>query len=313
MARYERDYEADFGRRGQGGPIGGMRSDGWGGSGRWRDFAGEEGWFGTGYPGTPDGGGYDRGFRGGGREPWDDPYRRGRGYEGGEYGPDAGRYGGHGLTGSRGYGGNAGYGGYGYGGRRDEFGHRGRDAGFMEGWRDEGRGGRPGGTERVRASQIMTDNPASVTPETSLSDVARRMKELDVGVIPVVDSTENRRLCGLITDRDIAVRAVAEGLDGSARVEECMTDEIRAVNKNDSVQDVMRLMREEQIRRVPVTDREGRLVGIIAQADLAVDYAAGGRERGTEVGETIERISAPARPRRGSNGHGWNADEEGED
>jgi CBS domain-containing protein len=145
----------------------------------------------------------------------------------------------------------------------------------------------------------MTENPHAVTPDATLSEVAQKMRDLDVGIIPVVESDENRRLRGVITDRDITLRAVAEGKGGDAKVSECMTERVRAVNKNDSIQDVMWVMRREQVRRVPVTDREGRLVGIIAQADLAVDYASDDASRETEVGETLERISEPARPVRG--------------
>lgn len=161
-----------------------------------------------------------------------------------------------------------------------------------------GRGGSRGGNlwSRTRASEIMTADPHAVTPQATLAEVAQKMRDLDVGIIPVVDSTENRRLRGVITDRDIAVRAVADGRDGTATVAECMTDSVQSVNKNDSVRDVMRVMRDEQVRRVPVTDREGRLVGIIAQADLVVDYASDDDSRELEVSSTIERISTPARP-----------------
>jgi CBS domain-containing protein len=148
----------------------------------------------------------------------------------------------------------------------------------------------------VRAAQIMTENPRAVTGDASISEVAGMMRDLDVGIVPVVDNDQNRRLRGVITDRDIAIRAVAEGRDGSSTVSECMTERVRAVNKNDSVQDVMRVMRQEQVRRVPVTDREGRLVGIIAQADLAVDYGSADPERESEVSEVLERVSEPARP-----------------
>ncbi|MEX2584696.1 MAG: CBS domain-containing protein, partial [Gemmatimonadota bacterium] len=139
-----------------------------------------------------------------------------------------------------------------------------------------------------------------VTPETEISDVARQMRDLDVGIIPVVESTDNPRLQGVITDRDIAIRAVAEGKDGSVKVGDCMTRDVRTVNKNDSVRDVMRVMKDEQVRRVPVVDREGRLVGIIAQADLAVDYAGDDSDREIEVSDTLERISEPASPERGA-------------
>jgi CBS domain-containing protein len=280
MARYERDYGQDYGGRG----FGGGRSEGWNRGQIWRGgFPGDEMWM-----SEPDSYGseqYDRGFRN------DQGYGAGmRGYQSGQSGyGEPGR--GFGYTGR----GNPGDGGYG-----------GRDN-YMEGWQDQ-RGGMGGGQtsgrresaswNRPRASEIMTENPHVVTPDASISDVARKMRDLDVGIIPVVEDMEGRRLKGVITDRDITIRAVADGMGENARVSDCMTDRVRAVNKNDSVQDVMWVMRREQVRRVPVTDREGRLVGIIAQADLAVDYASDDRGRETEVGETLERISEPARPER---------------
>jgi len=162
----------------------------------------------------------------------------------------------------------------------------------MRGRDDQGYGG--GQEKPMRASELMTENPEVVTPDASLADVARRMKEMDVGIIPVVDSQENRKLRGVITDRDIAIRAVAEGKDGKAKVSECMTSNVQTVNKNDPVGQVLQLMQRDQIRRVPVTDREGRLVGIIAQADLALEYSETSHRRQHKVHDTIERISEPS-------------------
>lgn len=265
--------------------LGGMRSDNvpgnWGGREYGTRDAGEF---------TPGGGAYDAGpYRGGGM---------GRGYDAG-YGYGARgtgryepRYGGPGWSSyeGAGYGGmetDLGRGGYGYGGYGTGRGLRG----------DLGRSGRSEALSR-RASDLMTENPESVTPDTSLADAAKKMRELDVGIIPVVDAGESRRLRGVITDRDIAVRAVAEGKDAkSTKVSDCMTAEVRTCNKNDSVEDVMRVMRDSQVRRVPITDRENRLVGIVAQADLAVDLDDSPDTR-TRVEETVERISQPGRPGR---------------
>ena len=164
----------------------------------------------------------------------------------------------------------------------------------------QGTGGRGG----MRAAEIMTETPETVTPDSSVADAAKRMKELNVGIIPVVESEQSRRLKGVITDRDITIRVLAEGKDGKAKVSDCMTSDVETVNKNDSVRDVLRVMQREQVRRVPVIDRENRLVGIIAQADLAVDYAEDHRGREVRVEEAIERISEPAHPRRGGQS-GW--------
>lgn len=188
-------------------------------------------------------------------------------------------------------------------GRGGEYG---TDRGLVTGAQQQQGGGRPsqgrGGAQRgasagERARDIMTENPEAVTPDTTLAEVARRMAELDVGILPVVDDLEVRRLRGVVTDRDLVVRGMARGLRDSSTVAECMTPDVSTVNRNASVRKVMDVMRREQVRRVPVTDGEGRLVGIIAQADLAVHYAGLHHERETEVEEVLERISEPGAPR----------------
>lgn len=163
--------------------------------------------------------------------------------------------------------------------------------------RDFGRGRFPR-RARVSVTDIMTDEPNAVTADTPLSAAARLMRELDVGILPVVDDLDQRHLTGVITDRDIAVRAVAEGLDGASRVADCMTPEVASCPDDADVQDVLDVMRAEQVRRVPITDYDGRLVGIVAQADLAVGYAGLDRDREIEVEEAIERISEPAQLQR---------------
>ena len=281
MARYGRDFERNrMGGRGFGREpgyrtrqgreefegIGGMRSD----AGRtdWREFEGEEGWMGAGSPGylggdAPYGVEYGREF--GGR-----PRGRGRGFGGG-YG--------------------AGYVGRGFEGA--DFGGRGFERGGYRGTeQSRGRGD-------TRVAEIMTDNPECVTPDTPVSEVAQKMRELDVGIIPVVDSHDNRRLRGVVTDRDLAIRVLADNRGGDAKASDAMTDHVETVNKNDRVRDVLMVMRREQVRRVPVTDRDGRLVGIVAQADLVIDYTEGDAQREREVEDTIERISEPSEPGRG--------------
>jgi len=160
----------------------------------------------------------------------------------------------------------------------------------------------------MRARDIMTEEPYAVTPEVTLREVARWMDELDVGIIPVVDDDEGRWLRGVITDRDIVVRALAHGLGPDASVAECMTDQVATVHQDAPVRAVMDVMRRERVRRVPVTDGEGRLVGIIAQADLSVHYAGLDEDREREVEEVVERISEPALPRRAR--EGWYAPRE---
>lgn len=160
-----------------------------------------------------------------------------------------------------------------------------------------------GEVDEVSVADIMTRNPEAVTPDTTLVEVARKMRELDVGIIPVVEDMDSLRLRGVITDRDIAVRAAAEGKDmKKARVEDFMSADVETVGESAHVRDVFTVMKRERVRRVPVTDEQGALVGIVAQADLAVTYAGLDLKRETEVEEVIERISEPARPRWGREG-----------
>jgi CBS domain-containing protein len=146
----------------------------------------------------------------------------------------------------------------------------------------------------LKARDIMTPNPQCVTRNDSLTRAAQIMRDLDVGVIPVVDSTGSMRLEGVITDRDIAVRHVADNHRDDCTVGDHMTQGgIRTVSPDDDVKDVMKAMQENQVRRIPVVEGEQRLVGIIAQADLATE-----RVGDRKVGETVEKISEPGSPRR---------------
>jgi CBS domain-containing protein len=263
VARWRRGGQEPMNRSGFG-RLGGMRSDEY--PSRWDRFPGEEGWLGRGYAGYPDDLPEQREW------PGSRYWRLGPGApeSARAFGPrprESFRY-------DRPYPGRR--------GREDEW------AGRRGGYDD---------ADRVRVRDIMTEDPEFVTPGTSVADVAKKMQEVDVGIIPVVESEETRRLRGVVTDRDLAVRVLAAGKDGKAKVEGYMTEQVRTVNKNAPVREVFEIMKREQVRRVPVTDRDGRLVGIVAQADLAVEYAGLDLQRETEVEEVIERISEPARPR----------------
>lgn len=144
----------------------------------------------------------------------------------------------------------------------------------------------------MKARDIMTENPRVVTRDDTLADAARIMRDLDVGFVPVVDTSSSMRLEGVITDRDITIRHVAESHRDECRVGDHMTaGGIRTVSPDDDVKDVMEAMKSQQIRRIPVVEQD-RLVGIIAQADLATEHV-GDRK----VGEVVEKISEPGRPR----------------
>ena len=139
----------------------------------------------------------------------------------------------------------------------------------------------------MKARELMTKNPECVTRQDSLQRAAQIMRDSDTGFVPVVDSTEGMRLQGVITDRDIAVRHVAEGHGNECKVEEAMsTGELRFCSPDDSDRDVMDAMKSAQVRRIPVVEND-RLVGIISQADLALE------DKDSKVGETVEKISEP--------------------
>lgn len=142
----------------------------------------------------------------------------------------------------------------------------------------------------MKAREIMTSKLECVTREDSLSRAAQLMRDSDVGAIPVVEDTSSMRLLGLITDRDIAVRHVAGDNAEDCTVGDHMTSgRLFTVSPDDDVDTVMRTMKSEQVRRVPVCEGE-RLVGIIAQADIATDAIDDAR-----TGEVVERISEPGR------------------
>jgi CBS domain-containing protein len=142
----------------------------------------------------------------------------------------------------------------------------------------------------MKAQDIMSRNPSCVTPETPLVEAARIMKADNIGVVPVVDNSDAKRLVGVLTDRDIAVRAVAEGRDGATTsVGHIMTSEVRTSRPDTSVDDIMDLMGREQVRRIPIVDDRGILVGIIAQADIVLEA-----RDNMKAEKTVEQISQPS-------------------
>jgi CBS domain-containing protein len=116
------------------------------------------------------------------------------------------------------------------------------------------------------------------------------MREHDCGSIPVIQSQQNRKLVGMVTDRDLAIRGVAEGRDPEARVGELMTPSPVTSGPDDEVETVREVMVASLVRRVPVVDADGALVGIVAQADIAREDGAASDQ---EVGRIVEAISEP--------------------
>ena len=134
------------------------------------------------------------------------------------------------------------------------------------------------------AREIMTPAPQCCSGETLLNEVANLMLEADCGEIPVTDAA--KRVIGVVTDRDIVIRVVAKGKTPSAvTAAECMSEPVVVVKENATLADVIAVMEENQIRRVPVVDASGVLCGIISQADIA--HAADE----TETGEMVREVS----------------------
>jgi CBS domain-containing protein len=144
----------------------------------------------------------------------------------------------------------------------------------------------------MRVSDVMTRNVECVRPDDSLQAAARKMRDLDVGPLPVCG--DNDKLAGMITDRDITVRAVAEGWNPAEhRVREAMTDQVIYCQDDQDVEEASRMMQERQVRRLMVLNRDKRLVGIVSLGDLAVKAHD---DRPSK--EALERVSEPAQPRR---------------
>ena len=144
----------------------------------------------------------------------------------------------------------------------------------------------------MQVKDIMTARAECSSPNTTLRAAAQRMKELDVGPLPVCGDDD--RLAGMITDRDITVRAVAEGLDPSTTlVRDVMTPNIIYCFEDQEVNDAAHIMEQNQIRRLVVLNRDKRMVGIVSLGDLAVD--TGDEEL---AGHTLEAVSEPALPQR---------------
>ncbi|HEX8942306.1 MAG TPA: CBS domain-containing protein [Gemmatimonadaceae bacterium] len=141
----------------------------------------------------------------------------------------------------------------------------------------------------MKIQDIMTKDPSCVTPDATVREAAQVMKREDVGIVPVVNGDADKRLVGIVTDRDIAIRCVADGKDGSCRVRDVMSaDDLATCSFGDDVEQVMDAMRTEKVRRIPIVDERGSLVGIVSQADVLRKTRDMNR-----AGETIEEISEP--------------------
>lgn len=134
----------------------------------------------------------------------------------------------------------------------------------------------------MNVSEVMTAQVVTATPRTTITEVARTMAQIESGAVPVVD---DGKVVGLITDRDIVIRVVAEGLGMDTAVSDVMTEGVETCAEESNVADAAAKMGAKQIRRLVVLDGSGKLAGILSLGDIAVDYGA------KKVGETLEEIS----------------------
>lgn len=140
-------------------------------------------------------------------------------------------------------------------------------------------------------SQVMTRGVRTLSPSDTVLQAAKLMDELNVGVIPVCDGD---KLLGMVTDRDIVVRGVAQSLDGSAKLSDVMSANVRCASEGQDVDEVLGAMAKAQIRRMPVVDGKQKLVGIVSIGDIA------SKDKGDqlEVAASLGGISSPAAPER---------------
>lgn len=136
-----------------------------------------------------------------------------------------------------------------------------------------------------KISEVMSTEVQTISPLATIEEAAQEMRDGDFGLLPV---GEDEQLLGVITDRDIAIRAVAEGKDPGTPVGDVMSEGVIWVDENDSVEDAAQVMSDHQIRRLPVVDADQRLVGIVSLGDFAVE--------GSDIGAVAEALSDISSP-----------------
>lgn len=142
----------------------------------------------------------------------------------------------------------------------------------------------------MKVKELMTKSPACATPDMVLSKVAKIMMDENVGSVPVVENKDGGKIVGMVTDRDIAVRAVARDKNPlMMSAGDIMSTDVITVNVDDDAQDVARMMEKHQIRRVPVLDENGEVCGIVAQADIAL------KSSDRTTADVVQSVSKPNR------------------
>ena len=142
----------------------------------------------------------------------------------------------------------------------------------------------------MTCAEVMTPSPTCCQPSHTVVDAAAVMRRADVGLVPIVSEDSSARLIGVLTDRDLALKVVGEGRDPrSTAVSEVMTADPIACQAEATVETVMDLMASHQVRRVPIVDADGAIIGIVAQADIATRLSSP-----LDTGQVVQAISEPA-------------------
>jgi CBS domain-containing protein len=143
----------------------------------------------------------------------------------------------------------------------------------------------------MNVQEVMTSHPACGAPAQSAAEAAKLMKSQNVGSLPVCETRDGKRLLGIVTDHDLAIKVLAEGRDPkNTRLEEIMTRHPITCHESDDLENVLNAMQRNQIRRIPVVDEKDQLIGIVAQADIAL--------RGKEPQKTARVVSEISKPSR---------------
>jgi CBS domain-containing protein len=141
-----------------------------------------------------------------------------------------------------------------------------------------------------KCSEVMTRDPACCLPTDSVAKAAQWMRDEKVGSIPVIENEKTKKLVGIVTDRDLALEVIANGREIKAtKVADVMTQNLITFNADDDVQNAVDAMAENQLRRIPVVDADGNIVGIISQADVATRI-----DKPQETAKMVKEISQPA-------------------
>ena len=141
---------------------------------------------------------------------------------------------------------------------------------------------------KMQVREIMTENPATATPDMGLKEVARLMKDCDCGAIPVVDGQDNCRPIGVVTDRDIVIRCLADGKNPlDCKAGDAMSSQVITIYADERLEDALRAMEENEIRRIVVVDENDQCIGMLSQADIALNAPA------AQTAELVRDVSEP--------------------